>query len=65
MRPAHLHAVVTARQRQQLFDAVHGRWRVAVRIIMILPSAHGFSRLRSPDCTFLRAQATVTAAVRP
>jgi transposase len=43
MRPVHLYAAVTARQKQQLLDAVHGRWRVAMRIIMILLSAQGFS----------------------
>jgi transposase len=43
MRPVHLYATITTRQRRQLLDAVHGRWRVAVRIIMILLSAQGLS----------------------
>src|SRR5919197_6369978 len=43
MRPVHLYAAVTPRQQRQLLDAVHGRWRVAVRIIMILLSTQGFS----------------------
>lgn len=43
MRPVHLYATVTPRQRRQLLDAVHGRWRVAVRIIMILLSTQGFT----------------------
>jgi transposase len=43
MRPVQLYAAVTARQHQQLLDAAHGRWRVAVRIIMILLSTQGFS----------------------
>jgi transposase len=43
MRPVHLYAVVTARQQRQLLDALHGRWRVAVRIMMILLSAQGRS----------------------
>src|SRR5438874_1862937 len=43
MRPVHLYATVTARQRAQLLDAVHGRWRVAARVIMILLSTQGFS----------------------
>lgn len=43
MRPVHLYATVTARQRHQLLDVLHGRWRVAVRIIMILLSARGIS----------------------
>jgi transposase len=43
MRPAHLYAAVTAGQHQQLLEAVHGRWRVAVRIVMILLSAQGWS----------------------
>ena len=50
MRPVHLYATVTARQRQHLLAAVHGRWRVVVRIIMILLSAQGFSPARSPIC---------------
>jgi transposase len=43
MRPVHLYAAVTPRQQRQLLDAVHGRWRVAVRIIMILLSTQGLS----------------------
>lgn len=43
MRPVHLYATVTPRQRHQLLDAVHGRWRMAARIIMILLSAQGFT----------------------
>lgn len=43
MRPVHLYAAVTTREHQQLLDIVHGRWRVAVRIIMILLSAQGFA----------------------
>jgi transposase len=43
MRPVHLYAAVTPRQQRQLLDAVHGRWRVAVRIVMILLSTQGFS----------------------
>lgn len=43
MRPVHLYADPTPRQHRQLLDAVHGRWRVAVRIIMILLSTQGLS----------------------
>jgi hypothetical protein len=49
MRPVHLYATITTHQQQQLLDAVHGRWRVAVRIIMILLSAHGFSPTQIAD----------------
>jgi transposase len=49
MRPVHLYATITTRQRRQLLEAVHGRWRVAVRIIMILLSAQGFSPAQIAD----------------
>lgn len=50
MRPVHLYATVTTRQQRQLLNAVHGRWRVAVRIIMILLSAQGSAPPRSLVC---------------
>lgn len=41
MRPVHLYATVTPRQHDQVLDVLHGRWRVAARVIMILLSARG------------------------
>lgn len=43
MRPAHIYARVTPRQRQHLRDQLRGRYRVAARMMMILLSAHGMS----------------------
>lgn len=43
MRPVHLYAEVSPRQHCHLLEALHGRWRVAVRLVMILLSCQGFS----------------------
>lgn len=43
MRPVHVFARVTSRQRQLLRDQVRGRYRVAARMMMILLSDHGMS----------------------
>jgi len=41
MRPPQTYANITDRQYQQLLDALHQQWRVAVRAVMILLSADG------------------------
>jgi DNA-binding MarR family transcriptional regulator len=43
MRPAHIYANLTPAQHDDLITALHGHWRVAARIVMILLSASGMS----------------------
>ena len=46
MRPAHIYATLTPAQHHDLITALHGRWRIAARIVMVLLSASGMS---APD----------------
>jgi transposase len=43
MRPAHMYADLTPAQHNDLITALHGHWRVAARIVMVLLSATGMS----------------------
>lgn len=43
MRPPHVYATVAADAHPDLLAALHGRWRVATRLVMILLSARGWS----------------------
>jgi transposase len=43
MRPVHIYARTTPRQHQHLLDQLRGRYRLAVRIMMILLSTNGIS----------------------
>ncbi|MEC3982851.1 IS630 family transposase, partial [Amycolatopsis sp. H20-H5] len=43
MRPAHIYATLTPAQHHDLITALHGRWRIAARIVMIVLSASGMS----------------------
>jgi transposase len=43
MRPAHVYANVSDEQYHQLVDALHRRWRVATRAVMVLLSASGMT----------------------
>jgi transposase len=43
MRPAHVYANLTDQQHHDLLTALHGQWRVAARLVMILLSAAGMS----------------------
>jgi transposase len=43
MRPAHIYADLTPAQHNDLITALHGRWRFAARIVMVLLSAAGMS----------------------
>jgi transposase len=43
MRPAHIYANLTPTQHNDLITALHGHWRIATRIVMILLSAAGMS----------------------
>jgi hypothetical protein len=38
MRPAHIYANLTPTQHNDLITALHGHWRIATRIVMILLS---------------------------
>jgi transposase len=43
MRPAHIYANLTPAQHHDLITALHGRWRIAARIVMIVLSASGMN----------------------
>jgi transposase len=43
LRPPHVYATVHAGAHPDLLAALHGRWRVATRLVMILLSARGWS----------------------
>jgi DDE superfamily endonuclease/homeodomain-containing protein len=43
MRPAHIYANLTPAQHNDLITALHGRWRIAARIVMIVLSASGMN----------------------
>ncbi|MCP2250634.1 IS630 family transposase [Lentzea aerocolonigenes] len=43
MRPAHVYADLTPAQHRELVTALHGPWRVAARIVIVLLSASGMS----------------------
>ncbi|WP_309111978.1 IS630 family transposase [Saccharothrix sp.] len=43
MRPAHVYADLTPCQHHELVTALHRRWRVAARIVIVLLSASGMS----------------------
>ncbi|MBP2478285.1 transposase [Crossiella equi] len=43
MRPAHVYADLTPAQHHELLTALHGPWRVAARIVIVLLSASGMS----------------------
>jgi hypothetical protein len=43
MRPAHIYATLTPAQHNDLITALHGRWRIAARIVMIVLSASGMN----------------------
>jgi hypothetical protein len=49
MRPAHVYASMSAEQPTELITALHGPWRNATRIMMIVLSAAGFSASEIAD----------------
>jgi transposase len=49
MRPCHVYACVSPRQQPHLVKLVRGRYRIAVRIVMILLSANGMNAVEIAD----------------
>ena len=49
MRPAHIYADLTPTQHHDLITALHGPWRIATRIVMVLLSATGMSASEIAD----------------
>jgi transposase len=43
MRPAHVYARMSAEQHTELITALHGPWRIATRIVIVVLSAAGMS----------------------
>ena len=43
MRPAHVYARMSARQHTELITALHGPWRTATRMVIVVLSAAGMS----------------------
>src|SRR5690606_33388884 len=50
MRPVQVYANLTSFQYGQLVGALRGPWREATRAVMVLLSAKGMTRPRSPNC---------------
>jgi transposase len=49
MRPAHIYASMSTEQHTELITALHGPWRNATRIMMVVLSAAGFSASEIAD----------------
>jgi len=49
MRPPHVYAELPAPARGQIMGLLHGRWRFAARLLMVLLSADGFSPAEIAD----------------
>jgi transposase len=49
MRPAHVYASMPEQQHTELITALHGPWRNATRIIMVVLSAAGWSASEIAD----------------
>ena len=49
MRPAHVYASMSAQQHTELITALHGPWRNATRIMMVVLSAAGWSASEIAD----------------
>ncbi|NMO55723.1 IS630 family transposase [Actinoplanes sp. TBRC 11911] len=49
MRPAHIYASMSEQQHTELINALHGPWRNATRIMMVVLSAAGFSASEIAD----------------
>ena len=49
MRPAHVYASMSEQQHTELITALHGPWRNATRIMMVVLSAAGWSASEIAD----------------
>jgi len=43
MRPAHVYANMSAQQHTELITALHGQWRTATRMVIVVLSAAGWT----------------------
>jgi len=49
MRPAHVYASMSAEQHTELITALHGPWRTATRMLIVVLSAILYGVFRSKD----------------